>query len=153
MHWHGLAHRGNKHPLYSVWTGMRQRCNDPNCKIYKWYGGRGIRYSNDWDNFANFLADMGERPEGMQLDRIDNNKGYSKDNCRWVSCLENQRNRRSTLFVEYEGETVPLIALCGGQGNRYKMVWRRIQDLGWSVERALNTPTGNNAGKNKQVNS
>jgi hypothetical protein len=85
---------------------MKQRCYDKSSPSYPNYGGRGIRVSKRWyHSFEEFLKDMGERPEGMTLDRIDNDKGYSKKNCRWASLTEQHNNRRDSIFVTREGET------------------------------------------------
>lgn len=74
---------------------MKQRCNNPNCDAYKNYGGRGITYPESWEKFKGFLEDMGIRPEGMTLDRIDNEKNYSKENCRWATDEQQSQNRRT----------------------------------------------------------
>ena len=93
----------NPHPLYSVWQGMRRRCRNPRATQFKDYGGRGISICPEWDSFDQFVADMGPRPDGYSLDRIDNDKGYSPDNCRWAPRVEQQRNQRRTLKVVIEG--------------------------------------------------
>ena len=92
---------------------MRQRCYNLNCPAYESYGGRGIEVCKEWnDSFWLFVEDMGERPEGKTIDRIDNDKGYYKENCRWVDRTTNIRNRRNTRKDNINGEvlTLPEIA-------------------------------------------
>ena len=91
---HGAARRGQKTAMYKLWRGMQQRCNDAGQKGYKNYGGRGITVCEAWNDFANFYADMGDRPPKTSLDRIDNSKGYSKDNCAWVDYKTQAKNKR-----------------------------------------------------------
>lgn len=90
--------------LYGVWQSMKQRCYNPKNPAYARYGGRGIALSNDWlSSFHIFASDMGPRPEGMTIERIDNDKGYCKENCRWASRKEQMLNRCNTLFVTVDG--------------------------------------------------
>lgn len=81
-------------PLYTTWEGMRARCNNRNHKAYADYGGRGITVCKRWESYDKFAADMGERPAGASLDRIDNDKGYSPANCRWATTVEQRHNQR-----------------------------------------------------------
>lgn len=86
-------------PGRASWASMISRCNNPNRSNYKYYGGRGIKVCRRWKKFENFLADMGRKPPGKSLDRIDNNKGYSPSNCKWSSKSEQMKNRRSWEWV------------------------------------------------------
>jgi len=82
---------------YATWTSMRSRCRNPNAAGYPNYGGRGIKICPQWDTFEGFLADMGVRPAGMSLDRVDVNGDYTPENCRWATHTQQMRNRRTTL--------------------------------------------------------
>ena len=81
-------------PTYKTWDGMLQRCNNEKKKSYIDYGGRGIKVCDRWLRFENFFQDMGERPKDLILERIDNNLGYFKGNCKWATYVEQGRNRR-----------------------------------------------------------
>lgn len=87
-------HRLSSHPLYHTWENMRQRCYNSKHTAYKWYGARGIKICERWNNFANFVADVGEKPPGTTLDRKDNNGDYEPDNVRWADQVEQIRNSR-----------------------------------------------------------
>ena len=93
---HGQATRDGCSPAYYSWKGMRERCSNPKCHAWKYYGGRGIAVCNRWLNsFENFLADMGERPDGLTLDRYPDNDGnYEPGNCRWATPKQQANNRR-----------------------------------------------------------
>lgn len=87
-------HGGYGTPTYASWASMIQRCKNPNRPNYAWYGGRGVRICAAWEKFENFLRDMGERPAGRTLDRLDPDGHYEPANCRWATKLEQSRNRR-----------------------------------------------------------
>jgi hypothetical protein len=88
------THGHSRTRVYRCWCAMLQRCFYPNGQAYSRYGGRGITVCERWRNFVNFLADMGEPPRGKSLDRIDNDKGYSPENCRWATHAQQNLNRR-----------------------------------------------------------
>ena len=128
-------HRGFGSRLYAIWNSMRQRCNNPNHKAYKNYGGRGITICDEWDDYAvfrewAFSAGYDETaPRGTYtLDRIDVDSGYSPENCRWASMREQSNNKRNTIFIEYEGETLPLIEWSRRLGLDYTTAWKRYSN-------------------------
>jgi len=96
---HGL--HGTK--IYMVWLNMKRRCYSKKAKDYKYYGGRGIKMCKEWADIFKFKHDMGDPPEGMTIDRIDNDKDYSKENCRWATMKQQNKNRRSNVMIEYHG--------------------------------------------------
>lgn len=121
-----------------IWHHMVRRCYDPKFVHYKYYGGRGLEVCERWKNsFENFLADMG-MSEGREIDHIDNEKGYSPENCKWVTRLENANNRRNNHFVEYLGERLTIAQWGRKTGLGGPTVSHRLC-RGWSIERALTT--------------
>src|SRR5262249_52263442 len=98
---HGMRNTGT----WKCWSSMRDRCFCKTHPFFDHYGGRGIKICERWSAFENFLADMGTRPDGMTLDRIDNNGNYEPSNCRWTSMKEQNRNRRRAKYYEAFGLT------------------------------------------------
>lgn len=111
-----------KTPEYLSWCCMNQRCNNPNDPQFSDYGGRGIKICPEWKEFAAFFADMGKRPSGTTIDRIDANKGYSPDNCRWATKVQQQNNRRSNVVIEMDGQAKTLTEWCVALGRNYSTV-------------------------------
>lgn len=120
---------------------MVDRCTKPSCKTFHHYGGRGITVCDRWMQFANFLEDMGRcESDDLTIERIDNDKGYSPENCRWATMKEQARNRRNTLYIDFNGERKPLAEWCDIFGLNYKATWSRLYRKGWSVGRAFSSP-------------
>lgn len=120
------------HPLYGVWQGIISRCERPSNKFYHHYGGRGISVCERWsmrkgEGFRNFLADMGERPEGTSIDRIDNDGNYEPANCRWATRQEQQRNRRTTVKITIEGITYIAVELAEKYGFKTDSIVKRAK--------------------------
>jgi len=104
-----------KTPTYLSWQAAKERCHNPNNEKFPTYGAVGITVEPEWrDSFENFLADMGERPKGMTLDRIDNSKGYSRDNCRWATSKMQSLNRGSSVFWNGRRRTIKEISEMAG---------------------------------------
>jgi hypothetical protein len=95
-----------------AWRSMRARCENPKSRKYSWYRSRGITVCEHWKKFENFLADMGDVPPNLELDRIDNDRGYEPGNCRWATRIQQQRNKSTNHLLTYEGETKCIAEWC-----------------------------------------
>lgn len=133
---HGHKANGRTTREYSTWRGMIQRCEDPNFRSYPSYGGRGVRVCPCWRNsFEAFLADMGEKPRGASIERVNVNGDYEPGNCRWATPREQARNRRTNRRVLLDGVIVPLIEACERTGLNYRTIRQRasLKGLPFSV--------------------
>jgi len=128
-------------PEYRAWREMIRRCYNRNCDAYPSYGGRGIAVCQRWcDSLDAFLSDMGRRPSDKhELDRENNDGGYTPDNCRWVLSKINSRNRRSNRLVTIRAKTQTVADWSDTHGVKQSTICKRL-DAGWSPERAIKTP-------------
>ena len=133
---HGHAHRGKRTSTYQIWEGIKKRCLSPKCKAFKNYGGRGITICERWLKFENFLLDMGERPIGLCIERIDNNKGYYPENCCWIDRFQQTKNRRNTRFVEAFNKKQTIQEWSNETGLSYYTIYLRLR-RGLSAEKAV----------------
>jgi hypothetical protein len=128
------THGMSKYPEYRVWEGMRRRCRnlkDPH------YGGRGIRVSEEWEDFTVFYKDMGPRPSKCDIDRIDNDGNYEKNNCRWVPRKLNCRNKSNNTLLGYDGTFKTLAEWSENLGISHSTLLERLEH--WPLKEALTT--------------
>lgn len=135
---HYNRHGMTKSPMWNLYFSIRQRCNDPNSKSYIWYGARGIKC--EWKSFQDFYNDMGERPEGMTIERINSNDNYGPANCRWATPAEQARNTSQNHWLTFDGRTQCLTDWCQELGIKKTTLTMRLSEYGWAVDRALTTP-------------
>ena len=147
--YHGHASKGKLSATYKSWRSMRKRCfAKPGTHHGNRYSARGIQVCEEWTEFSVFLSDMGEKPDGYTLERINNDCGYNKKNCRWATTYDQVRNRSTNVHVEFQGQSMILKDAARMAGMNYQRVVRRI-NAGWSVEKALTTPTRKCARQNQ----
>lgn len=136
-----LIDNRKKMPEYVIWGSIVQRCCNPNNIHYRHYGGRGITICDSWrSDFANFLNDMGRRPEkGYSVERIDNNGNYEMSNCKWATKKEQNNNTRKNIFIEMDGEKLTAAMWGEKLGINSNIITSRIRK-GWDGIRAIKTP-------------
>lgn len=130
-------------PEYRVYRTMLSRCYNPNVAKFDRYGGRGIFVADCWrgdGGYEQFIRDMGRRPMGCSVERIDNNGPYSPDNCRWATMSDQCNNRRSNRIIVHRGRAQTLQQWSREMGINYGTLLTRIDELAWPVEKALETP-------------
>ena len=133
---HGMTNS----PEWIAWARMKQRCYDPKIPWFERYGGRGIKVCERWQNFEKFFEDMGKKPTPKHsIDRINNDKGYEPDNCRWATQIEQQRNRRNNVLVTHNGKTQCISEWAEEYGLCHMVLAMRIA-RGWDMVRALSQP-------------
>jgi len=121
-----LTHGQSGSGSHRSWLAMRVRCSNSNNKDWEYYGGKGVVICARWDRFENFFEDMGERPEGKTLDRLDPEKAYSPENCRWATPMEQVMNRSISKRVLKEGVSVSLYDACSSEGLDYETVLKKV---------------------------
>ena len=134
------THGASSTAEFTIWQMMLQRCGNPKHRSFSRYGGRGITVCDRWSSFEHFLADMGERPSPEHtIDRIDNDAGYSPQNCRWATPVEQGGNRSNTVNLTLGDATMDVRQWAISLGMAQSTLKNRLKN-GWSVERALTEP-------------
>lgn len=132
-------HGGRNSKLYRIWSNMKDRCNNPDCKVYSDYGGRGIKVCKEWiDDFSAFQkwALANGYKEGLTIDRKDNDKGYSPDNCRWTDRKIQGNNKRNCRYITYKGQRKTVAEWSDITGIPHDTLLYRLNH-GWETERIL----------------
>jgi len=127
---------------YWIWNQMRERCQNPKHKGFQWYGGRGIKVCERWQHsFEHFFADMGERPSKKHsIDRVDNDLGYSPENCKWVTTMQQARNKRNNAWLTFNHKTLCVTDWAKEVNISVSAIADRLR-RGWTVEQALSIPS------------
>jgi len=150
----GATHNRSKTPEYKSWASMKSRCDNPNNTHYSRYGGRGITYETRWSSFEEFLKDMGDMPvKKMELDRIDNEGSYRKENCRWATRKEQTRNRggkRATRLYTFDSKTMCIADWAKEIGITAASLQKRL-NKGWPLELALSPERRDGGDRSKWV--
>ena len=128
------THKMSTSRTYRTWAAMKNRCTNKNNPAYKSYGGRGIKIQENWLEFESFYKDMGDRPNNMTLDRIDNNGNYCKENCHWALRKTQSRNTRRNRIINYNGKFLCIAELAEIKNIKYNVLFYRL-NAGWPVEK------------------
>jgi len=132
---HGCSIKGKKTRTYKIWNGMVARCHVESATGYERYGGQGIKVCERWRDFSNFLADMGEAPEGMSIDRKDSSGDYEPSNCRWATRQTQNENRSSVRWIEVDGISMTAAAWAKKLGLSKSSFYERLEK--WPLRQAL----------------
>ncbi len=136
------THGKSKTTEYKIWTAMKKRCNSTDPRVKAYYADRGIKVCERWENFENFLEDMGNRPSPKHsIDRVDGNGNYCPENCRWATDHEQKRNRSDNVVLEFDGKRLCVADWAKETGIGVYTLHNRLKILKWSVEKTLTTPT------------
>lgn len=138
---HGDARREKETRLYGIWRRMKSRCTNPNNKDYKYYGGNGITFCEEWNDYSNFKnwAINNGYKDNLTIDRKDGSKNYCPENCRWITIEEQQSNKCNNHLLSYQGETMTINQWAERLGINREIIKDRLL-LGWSTEKTLTTP-------------
>ncbi len=139
-----LRQNSTKHGLsktreYRIWTNMKTRCTNPIHINWETYGGKGIRYCERWEKFENFFSDMGKCPEGMSIERKDNDGNYEPKNCLWATSKQQGNNKSTNHLLTYNGKTQTMSQWAEELGVKKSTINSRVT-MGWSDERIITTP-------------
>lgn len=121
---------------YQIWCGMKTRCYNKNDEFYEYYGGKGIKLSNEWLDFNIFFNDMGNPPKGLSIERKDNNKNYCKENCKWATQKEQANNRSNNKIIKYNGKSQTLSQWSNELNIKYSILLDRLNQ-GWTIEKTF----------------
>ena len=141
-----LKHGKYGTPTYKSWSEMKSRCGNPKRPDYV-----NVSYCKEWEDFTTFLADMGERPEGTSLDRIDPQGDYCKENCRWADNHTQATNKTNSRYITFNGERKHISEWAEITGIKRSTISARILAYGWSVEEALTKKAGETIGRTSHV--
>lgn len=127
--------------LYMIWADIKRRCNNPSCEAYRYYGGRGIKLFDEWNDFSAFLqwAEANGYRDDLTIDRIDVNGDYCPKNCRWSTWEEQENNRRNNRMLTYKGKTQSMSLWAKEFNIPYVTLAARLDSLHWDIEKALTT--------------